>query len=153
MKVFVPAIAAGAIGWFIPDNIFGSDSTDAFIFACIPVIYFYASLYFKAKPDEKASIGALLSVFLISMFFWAVFKQNGTALTRWANYYTDRSVPASLEKPLEGIYMVDGKSYEDKEVPVYDNQSSSQKDDNGDTKKKWAKMFILKYISGTACSS
>ncbi|MFP3600095.1 MFS transporter, partial [Chryseobacterium sp. SIMBA_029] len=51
LKVFVPAIIAGGIGWFIPNNIFGSDSTDAFIFACIPVIYFYASLYFKAKPD------------------------------------------------------------------------------------------------------
>ncbi len=84
------------------------------------------------------------------MFFWAVFKQNGTALTRWANYYTDRSVPASLEKPLEGIYMVDGKSYEDKEVPVYDNQFRSQKDDNGDTKKKWGKMFTLKISLGTA---
>lgn len=147
IKVFVPAIIAGAIGWFIPDNIFGSDSTDAFIFACIPVIYFYASLYFKAKPDEKASIGALLSVFLISMFFWAVFKQNGTALTRWANYYTDRSVPASLEKPLEGIYMVDGKSYEDKETPVYDNQFRSQKDDNGETKKEMGKDVYFKNIS------
>jgi hypothetical protein len=29
IKVFVPAIVAGAIGWFIPKNIFGSDSTDA----------------------------------------------------------------------------------------------------------------------------
>jgi hypothetical protein len=85
-------------------------STDAFIFACIPVIYFYVSLYFKANQKEKPAIGALLSIFLISMFFWAVFKQNGTALTRWANYYTDRSVPASVEKPLEDIYMVDNNA-------------------------------------------
>jgi POT family proton-dependent oligopeptide transporter len=147
MKVFVPAIAVGAIGWFIPGNIFGSDSTDAFIFACVPVIYFYASLYFKAKPEEKPSIGALLSVFLISMFFWAVFKQNGTALTRWANYYTDRSVPASLEKPLEDIYMVEGKSYEDKEVPVYDNQFQSQKDKDGKAIKETGKDIYFKNIS------
>jgi POT family proton-dependent oligopeptide transporter len=78
------------------------------------------------------------------MFFWAVFKQNGTALTRWANYYTDRSVPASMEKPLESIYMVDGKSYEDKEVPVYDDQFQSQKDKDGNTIKVQEKMFILK---------
>ncbi|GAA5095514.1 hypothetical protein GCM10023210_28350 [Chryseobacterium ginsengisoli] len=147
LKVFVPAIIAGVIGWFIPKNIFGSDSTDAFIFACIPVIYFYASLYFKAKPEEKSSIGALLSVFLISMFFWAVFKQNGTALTRWANYYTDRSVPASMEKPLEGIYMVDGKSYEDKEVSVYDDQYQSQKDKDGNTIKEKGKDVYFKNIS------
>ncbi len=165
VKVFLPAIIFGIIGWFyVPyqelinsnnifeifsstSNIFGSNNTDAFIFACIPVIYFYASLYFKAKPDEKSSIGALLSVFLISMFFWAVFKQNGTALTRWANYYTDRSVPAALEKPLEGIYMVEGKGYEDKEVSVYDNQYQSQKDNNGKTIKETGKDIYFRNIS------
>ncbi|WP_267404008.1 MULTISPECIES: peptide MFS transporter [unclassified Chryseobacterium] len=165
LKVFLPAIIAGVIGWCYvpyeqlinmnnyleifsnPANIFGSNNTDAFIFACVPVIYFYASLYFKAKPEEKSSIGALLSVFLISMFFWAVFKQNGTALTRWANYYTDRSVPASMEKPLEGIYMVDGKSYENKEVPVYDNQFQSQKDKDGNTIKVQGKDVYFKNIS------
>jgi POT family proton-dependent oligopeptide transporter len=165
MKVFVPAIIAGIIGWCYvpyeqlvnisnyleiftsPANIFGSNNTDAFIFACIPVIYFYASLYFKAKPEEKSSIGALLSVFMISMFFWAVFKQNGTALTRWANYYTDRSVPASMEKPLEGIYMVDGKSYEDKEVSVYDDQYQSQKDKDGKPLKETGKDIYFRNIS------
>ncbi len=147
LKVFVPAIIAGVIGWVIPGNIFGSDSTDAFIFACIPVIYFYASLYFKAKPDEKSSIGALLSVFMISMFFWAVFKQNGTALTRWANYYTDRSVPASMEKPLEDIYMVERKSYKDKEVPVYNDQYQSQKDKDGKTITTTGKDIYFKNIS------
>lgn len=147
LKVFVPAIIAGVIGWVIPGNIFGSDSTDAFIFACIPVIYFYGSLYFKAKPEEKSSIGALLSVFMISMFFWAVFKQNGTALTRWANYYTDRSVPASMEKPLEDIYMVERKSYKDKEVPVYNDQYQSQKDKDGKTIKTTGKDIYFKNIS------
>ncbi|WP_042721828.1 peptide MFS transporter [Flavobacterium sp. B17] len=147
LKVFLPAIIAGIIGWVIPGNIFGSDSTDAFIFACIPVIYFYASLYFKAKPEEKSSIGALLSVFMISMFFWAVFKQNGTALTRWANYYTDRSVPSTLEKPLEEIYMVERKSYEDKEVPVYNDQYQSQKYKDGNTLKTIGKDIYFNNIS------
>lgn len=147
MRVFLPAIIAGAIGWFIPDNIFGSDSTDAFIFACIPVIYFYVSLYFKAKSHEKTSIGALLSIFLISMFFWAVFKQNGTALTRWANYYTDRSVSASAEKPLESIYMVEGMSYKDKEVPVYNEQYQSQKGEDGKALKEQGKDIYFRNIS------
>ena len=147
LKVFVPAIIAGVIGWFIPGNLIGSDSTDAFIFATIPVIYFYVSLYFKAKPEEKPSIGALLSIFLISMFFWAVFKQNGTALARWANYYTDRSVPKSLEKPLESIYMVEGLSYADKEVPVYDEQYRAQKDENKKTVKVQGKDVYFKNIA------
>ncbi|KIA88643.1 peptide MFS transporter [Kaistella jeonii] len=147
LKVFVPALIAGAVGWFIPGNLIGSDSTDAFIFATIPVIYFYVSLYFKAKPEEKPSIGALLSIFLISMFFWAVFKQNGTALTRWANYYTDRSVPATLEKPLESIYMVEGLKYADKEVPIYDEQFRAQKDADKKTIKVQGKDVYFKNIS------
>lgn len=147
LKVFVPALIAGAIGWFIPGNLIGSDSTDAFIFATIPVIYFYVSLYFKANAEEKPSIGALLSIFLISMFFWAVFKQNGTALTRWANYYTDRSVTPSLEKPLESIYMVEGLKYEDKEVPLYDEQYRAEKDENKKTIKVQGKDVYFKNIT------
>ena len=42
--ILLPSVAAGILGWLIPGNWFGSDSTDAFIFACIPVVYFYASL-------------------------------------------------------------------------------------------------------------
>src|SRR5690606_24892100 len=49
MLILVPSVVAGIIGWYIPGSIFGSDSTDAFIFACIPVIYFYVSIYLKAS--------------------------------------------------------------------------------------------------------
>ncbi|MBE8714940.1 peptide MFS transporter [Sphingobacterium hungaricum] len=147
IKVFAPAIAFGAIGWIIPDNIFGSDSSDAFIFACVPVIYFYVSLYFKSNPKEKPAISALLSVFLISMFFWAVFKQNGTALTRWANNYTDRTVSESLEKPLEKIYLVESKEYVDKETTVYDDQFRAVKEPDGSNKKAIGKDPYFKNIS------
>jgi len=69
--ILVPSVVFGIIGWFLkgvtsevnPNSaIFGSDSTDAFIFACIPVVYFYSSLYFKAKAEDKRPIGALLSI-------------------------------------------------------------------------------------------
>ena len=152
MKVFVPAIIAGVIGWFVPTmilgtNVFGSTNTDAFIFACVPVIYFYVSLYFKSNKLEKPAIGALLSIFLISMFFWAVFKQNGTALTRWANYYTDRSVSESIEKPLASLYLVEEKKYENKETPVFDAQFRSQKDKDGKTLKESGKDIYFRNIS------
>lgn len=132
LKVFAPAMAFGALGWFIPGTIFGSDTTDAFIFACIPVIVFYISLYLKANAQDKRPIGALLAIFAVSLMFWAVFKQNGTALTRWAKYYTDRSVPAISEKPLESIYLVDTKDFKTHEVPKYDAQYQAVKDNNGD---------------------
>lgn len=81
------------------------------------------------------------------MFFWAIFKQNGTALTRWANYYTDRTVPAAAEKPLENIYLVETKSYETKEVTAYDDQFRAKKDADGKTVKEQGKDVYFKNIS------
>jgi len=147
VKVFLPAVIAGVIGWIIPGNIFGSDSTDAFIFACVPVVIFYISIYVSANAEDKRSIGALLAIFAVSMMFWAVFKQNGTALTRWANYYTDRSVPAVLEKPLESIYLVDTKDYGTKEVAVHDHQFQTVKGEDGKPKKEQGKDIYFKNIS------
>ena len=147
VKVFLPAVIAGVIGWVIPGNIFGSDSTDAFIFACVPVVVFYISIYVSANAEDKKPIGALLAIFAVSMMFWAVFKQNGTALTRWANYYTDRSVPAALEEPLESIYLVDTKDYNTKEVAVHDNQFQTVKDEDGKPKKEQGKDIYFKNIN------
>ncbi|AZI67937.1 MFS transporter [Kaistella daneshvariae] len=152
IKVFLPAIVAGFIGWIIPDNIFGSDSTDAFIFACIPVIYFYVMLYVKANSEDKRPIGALLAIFAVSVMFWAVFKQNGTALTRWAKNYTDRSIPAPLIEPLRAINLIDGKdgvqgkTYEIKEVSVYDDQFQTVKDENGEPMKEKAPDIYFRNI-------
>ncbi|MFM9005391.1 MAG: peptide MFS transporter, partial [Flavobacteriales bacterium] len=98
MLILLPSVAFGVMGWLIngiesPSNpnaaIFGSDSTDAFIFACIPVVYFYAQLFIKAKKEERRQIGALLTIFAVVIMFWAVFKLNGSALNTWANNYTD----------------------------------------------------------------
>ncbi len=103
MTIFLPAGIFGIIGWFIPQMIFGhaiigSNSTDAFLFAAIPVVYFYASLWLKAKSKEdKDSVGALLAVFSVVIIFWAIFHQNGSALTLWAERFTDRELPALVE--------------------------------------------------------
>ncbi len=146
--VFLPAIIAGAIGWMIPGNIFKSDSTDAFIFACIPVIIFYVRLYLKANHEkDKRPLGALLAIFAVGMLFWAVFKQNGTALTRWANYYTDRQVTGTTESVLEKIYLVDQKDYQTKEVQKYDNQFQAEKDANGEPVKVQGKDVYFTNVS------
>ena len=155
LKVFLPAIIAGVIGWMIPGNIFGTDSTDAFIFACIPVIYFYIMLYVKANAEDKKPIGALLAIFAVSLMFWAVFKQNGTALTRWANNYTDRSIPAPLVEPLRAINLIDGKdgvqgkTYEMKEVSAYDDQYRTLKDEAGKPVKEQGQDIYFRNISET----
>lgn len=139
LYVFVPAIIAGLIGWMIPGNILGSDSTDAFIFACIPVVAFYISLYVRASKIDKRPIAALLAVFAVGVMFWAVFKQNGTALTRWAKFYTERSVSNAVEKPLADLYLVEEVPYQDSETAIYDDQYRVVRDDNGDIVKEVGK--------------
>lgn len=103
LKVLGIAVGFGAIGWFIPDTIFGSDSTDAFLCACIPVIYFYSTIYKSCNEEEKKSVGTMYTIFGIVIIFWAIFKLNGTALTTYANSYTDREMPAAFVKPA--IYL------------------------------------------------
>ena len=105
-SVFLPMIIAAAIGWFIPGNIMGSDSNDAFVFACVPVVIFYVSLWRKGGPDDKRGIGALLFVFTVSIIFWTIYNQNSTGLTIWAETHTNREMPKVLEKPADYIYML-----------------------------------------------
>ncbi len=121
-KVFLPAVIAGIIGWFIPSIIFGSKSTDAFIFACIPVLIFYFMLYKNTSTNEKRPIGALLSIFVVSMMFWAVFKQNGTALTKWAKFYTDREVAAPLQNTMKSLSLSEKVDINIKDRPLYDEK-------------------------------
>lgn len=129
LLILVPSIVAGVIGWFIPGSLFGSDSTDAFIFACIPVIYFYANIYFKADPDEKRPIAALLAIFAVVILFWAVFKQNGSALNTWADRYTYREVSGTTGKVFNALQFSRTVDYTKDSVAKYDHAFRLQKVD------------------------
>jgi POT family proton-dependent oligopeptide transporter len=104
--VLLPMFVFGIIGYFIngvtnaqtnPNgNIFGTDTNDAFLFGCLPVVLFFIYLFVKANKEDKGPIGALLSVYACIVIFWAVFHQNGDALTIWAEEYTDREMPQSV---------------------------------------------------------
>lgn len=129
LLILVPSIIAGVIGWIIPGSLFGSDSTDAFIFACLPVIYFYTSIYVKADKDEKGPIAALLAIFAVVIMFWAVFKQNGSALNTWADRYTNREVTGVTQKVFDNLILAQSISYQKDSVPLYDEQFRLQKAD------------------------
>lgn len=131
-SVLLPAVITGILGWFIPGNIFGSDSSDAFLLGAIPVVAFYASLYFRANQTDKKALGALLSIFAVVVVFWAVFKQNGTALTTWAQYYTSREVPASLEGVTNTLQLNETIKYEKDSTYLMDKQFRKIKDENGE---------------------
>jgi proton-dependent oligopeptide transporter, POT family len=131
LLILIPSVIAGIIGWILKGitssanpngNIFGSDSTDAFIFACIPIIYFYSTLYFKAEKSEKRPIAALLAIFAAVILFWAVFKQNGSALTTWADRYTNREVSGATQTVFSSVKLAETKSYKKDSVQAVDNQ-------------------------------
>lgn len=92
----LPMFVFGILGYIIPGNILGSDTNDAFIFGCLPVIAFFIYLWFKSSGLEKRAIAALLAVFSCVILFFAIFHQNGDALTVWAEDYTDREMPESV---------------------------------------------------------
>jgi POT family proton-dependent oligopeptide transporter len=126
--ILLPSILAGVLGWLLPGNMFGSDSTDAFILACIPVIYFYSNLYIKADSHEKKPIGALLAIFVVVIMFWAVFKQNGSALNTWADRYTDREVSGTQEALFTNLSFAKEITYAQDSVEKYDEYFRLQKE-------------------------
>lgn len=144
LYILVPSVVFGIIGWLIKgvqsdvnldSAIFGSDSTDAFIFACLPVVYFYGSLYFKAKPAEKRPIGALLSIFAVVILFWAVFKLNGSALTTWADRYTDREISGTTQAVFGNLKLAKDIEYKKDSTELYDASFRLQKE-NGEVVKE-----------------
>ena len=136
--ILLPSVVFGVIGWLLkgtasatnPDSyIFGSDSTDAFIFACIPVIFFYGSLYFRAKEQDKRPIAALLAIFSVVILFWAVFKLNGSALTTWADRYTNREVTGTTGEVFNSLKLAKEIEYKKDTVELYDDKFRLQKVD------------------------
>ena len=141
--ILLPSVIFGVIGWMLKgvasetnldSYVFGSDSTDAFIFACIPVIFFYGSLYFKAKTEDKRPIGALLSIFAVVILFWAVFKLNGSALTTWADRYTDKEISGTTKTVFNGLKLAKEVEYKKASTELYDESFRLQKV-NGEVQK------------------
>ncbi len=131
LYVFLPALIFGAIGWKIPGNWMGSDSNDAFMFACVPITIFFASLFFRAKQEDKRGIGALLVFYMVAIIFWIIYNQNATGLTIWAETYTDRSMPESVAKVAAPFNLVQTVSTKPDTFPLVDHYFHGQTDEKG----------------------
>lgn len=125
--VFGPAAAFALVGWFgVPllagggGDLFGSHSNDAFLFACIPVVWFYASLWRRAEGEDRERIGGLLPIFGVVVVFWAIFHQNGSALTVWADRFTAREMPASVESFASSFDLIERVDTKPRDVPLVD---------------------------------
>lgn len=101
LYVFVPGILAAILGYTLPPILFhttimGSQASDAFVFACIPILGFFVSIWLRARGEDKKGIGALLFIFAVSVIFWSLFYLNFTAYTFWTEQHTDRSISTPL---------------------------------------------------------
>lgn len=132
VKVLGVAVTFGILGWIIPGSIMGSDSTDAFFLACVPVIYFYYTVYKSVSEEEKPNLKTMFTIFFIVILFWAVFKQNGTALTTYAEYYTDREMPKELLSTTKTLYLNDSVVAKSKMRDQYDEQFRRIRDEKGE---------------------
>ncbi len=136
--VFVPAILAGILGWNFSKligghHIFHTISNDAFFFACVPIVIFYIRLYFTSHDNDRRGLGALLSFFAVSIVFWVIYNQNSTALTIWAETYTNRHMPESAVKWTEPVRMVQMITLDSIPVTKIDNHFVAVLDDKGNT--------------------
>ena len=120
--ILFPSIIFGLIGYFLPEPLVGSHSTDAFLFGCLPIVFFYGRLYVKSPKEEKRPIAAMLAIFSVVILFWAVFKQNGSTLNTWADRYTDREIPTAMVPTLSSLKLVEENKYVKDTFVVMDNQ-------------------------------
>ncbi len=120
--ILLPAIVFGLIPLTFETPLVGSKSTDAFLFGCIPVVFFYIHLYRKSPASEKPQIGAMLSIFAVVIAFWAIFKQNGSTMNTWAMNYTDREVPAVVQPLTSSLKLSEEITYAKDSVPFIDKQ-------------------------------
>ncbi|HNU47890.1 MAG TPA: peptide MFS transporter [Bacteroidia bacterium] len=142
----LPALIAGYIGWIIPGNIFGSDSTDAFILGALPVAGYYVNILLRSDKEDRRPLAALLAVFTVAIVFWAIFKQNGTALTTWAESYTNREVPQRVEPVAKMLGVTQTVTYAKDSVPLTDSQFRVARDENKKPIKTWDYPLYYKNI-------
>lgn len=101
----LPMFIFGILGYLIPGNFLGSDTNDAFIIGCLPVIAFFIYLAFKSEAKESRAIKALLAVFACVILFFAIFHQNGDALTVWAEDHTNREMSEGVANVAGSVGM------------------------------------------------
>jgi POT family proton-dependent oligopeptide transporter len=92
------------------------------IAAWVPIIIFYFSIWRRSNPSDKRRIGTLLTLFGVAIIFWNIYNQNSTALTIWAQTYTNRETPPAVEPVLKPFHFMETVNTRPQEVPVINDQ-------------------------------
>lgn len=136
LSTIIPMLVCGYLGWIIPGNIFGTDANDAFLIGCLPVVIFFIYLMVMANEEDKRPIKALLAVYATIVVFWAIFHQNGDALTVWAEDHTNREMPAAIAQTADKVGMAQtvtnlGDSTDEKSAKYFSNLAAAGKPAEG----------------------
>jgi len=99
LRILVPAALCGALGYYVGSHWAAIDHsigpvTFAFLCGMLPIMGYFLALWARAKPSEKAGIGALIPVFIAGGTFFMILHLSGGLMTIYAEHQTDREVPA-----------------------------------------------------------
>jgi dipeptide/tripeptide permease len=94
-KVLLPTFAVGFAGYLLAAKVLPAfkglpPSVIGFLFGALVVLWFFISLGRRAAEEERPGLLALLPIYATGMTFFMILHLNTTALTKWAETYTDR---------------------------------------------------------------
>jgi POT family proton-dependent oligopeptide transporter len=133
VQCLLPAAVLAVVGWIVASREPFRDwfqrngmkpPTVAFLGACLPVVFFYLTMWRKV-PDVRGRgrVAALLVIFGVVIIFWATFQLYTTALTAWARDVTDR-VPNAHVRLFTERLPEDFEPTEDASLSYYFNAGS-----------------------------
>ena len=70
-------------------------------------------------------------MFAVSLIFWNIYNQNSTALTIWAEKYTNREAPKAVQPALKPFGFLQTVNTNIKDEPILDEQFREQADAKG----------------------
>lgn len=152
IATLIPALGLGGLFYYLESaqiigSFTGSITTDAFLIGTVPVIAYYLFLMIKSEAEDRRSIAALLTIMGIVVIFWAIFKQNGTALTVWAESYTDREISEPFVPAAKSVGMVKEITFSKDSLVQLDHHFRLVKDEAGNTLKTFEYPSYFKNLS------
>jgi len=104
--ILLPAGLFGAGGFFLGSNVaFINDSlgpiTFAFLVGMIPIMFYFLTLVFRATPDERPGLVALIPVYVAGGMFFMILHLSGGLMTLFTEQRADRGgewVPNAIER-------------------------------------------------------
>ena len=106
LTILLPAAIFGVIGYFVGGRVDGIRTTlgpitFAFLMGMVPILFYFLTLVFRASPDEKPGLAALIPVYIAGGAFFMILHLSGGVMTLFTEHRANRQsewVPNAVEK-------------------------------------------------------